>query len=80
MEGSDADLTIVDLEKEQTVSPDILNSHSDYTIYDGWKLRGWPVMTIVRGKTVMEDGKVNQSYIGHGNFIETAKNSRKLNR
>jgi dihydropyrimidinase len=80
MEGSDADLTIVDLEKEQTVSPDILNSHSDYTIYDGWKLRGWPVMTIVRGKTVMEDGKVDQSYIGHGNFIETAKNSRKLNR
>lgn len=75
MEGSDADLTIVDLEKEQTVSPDILNSHSDYTIYDGWKLRGWPVMTIVRGKTVMEDGKVDQSYIGHGNFIETAKNS-----
>jgi dihydropyrimidinase len=74
MEGSDADLTIVDLEKEQTVSPDILNSHSDYTIYDGWKLRGWPVMTIVRGKTVMEDGKVDQSYIGHGNFIETAKN------
>lgn len=75
MEGSDADLTIVDLEKEQTVSPDILNSHSDYTIYDGWKLRGWPVMTIVRGKTVMEDGKVDQSYIGHGVFIETAKNS-----
>jgi dihydropyrimidinase len=75
MEGSDADLTIVDLEKEQTVSPDILNSHSDYTIYDGWKLRGWPVMTIVRGKTVMEDGKVDQSYIGHGNFIGTAKNS-----
>jgi hypothetical protein len=32
-------------------------------------------MTIVRGKTVMEDGKVDQSYIGHGNFIETAKNS-----
>jgi dihydropyrimidinase len=74
MEGSDADLTIVDLEKEQTVSPDILHSHSDYTIYDGWKLRGWPIMTIVRGKIVMQDGKVDQSYIGHGEFIETAKN------
>jgi dihydropyrimidinase len=74
MEGSDADLAIVDLEKEQTVSPDILYSHSDYTIYDGWKLRGWPIMTIVRGKVVMEDGKVDQSHIGHGKFIETAKN------
>lgn len=76
MEGSDADLTIVDLEKEQTVSPDILNSHSDYTIYDGWKLTGWPVMTIVRGRIVMEDGIVDQSNIGHGNFIETAINSQ----
>jgi len=76
MEGSDADLTIVDLDKEQTVSPDILNSHSDYTIYDGWKLTGWPVMTIVRGRIVMEDGIVDQSNIGHGNFIETAKNSQ----
>jgi dihydropyrimidinase len=76
MEGSDADLTIVDLEKEQIVSPDILNSHSDYTIYDGWRLRGWPIITIVRGKIVMEDGIVDQSFIGHGNFIETANNSK----
>ena len=76
MEGSDADLTIVDLDKEQTVSPDILNSHSDYTIYDGWKLTGWPIMTIVRGRIVMEDGIVDQSNIGHGNFIETAKNAQ----
>ena len=76
MEGSDADLTIVDLKKEQIVSPDILNSYSDYTIYDGWKLTGWPIMTIVRGKIVMENGIVDQSTIGHGNFIETAKSSQ----
>ena len=76
VEGSEADLTIVDLHKERTVSPDILNSHSDYTIYDGWKLTGWPVMTIVRGRIVMEDGIVDESNIGHGNFIETAKNSQ----
>jgi dihydropyrimidinase len=76
MEGSDADLTIVDLEKEQIVSPDILNSHSDYTIYDGWRLRGWPIITIVRGKIVMEDGIVDQSNIGHGNFIEIANISK----
>jgi dihydropyrimidinase len=76
MEGSDADLTLVDMEKEQTVTPDILNSHSDYTIYDGWKLKGWPIMTIVRGKIVMEDGKIDKTYIGHGNFVETAKTSQ----
>jgi dihydropyrimidinase len=76
MEGSDADLTVVDLEKVQTVSPGILHSHSDYTIYDGWKLRGWPIMTIVRGKIVMKDGIVDQSCIGYGKFIETTKNSK----
>lgn len=76
MEGSDADLTLVDMEKEQTVTPDILNSRSDYTIYDGWKLKGWPIMTIVRGKIVMEDGKVDKTLIGHGNFVETGKTSQ----
>jgi dihydropyrimidinase len=67
--GSDADLTIVDLGLEKTVSPEILQSYSDYTIYDGWKLRGWPVMTIVRGKIIMEDGQVDSQSVGHGEFI-----------
>jgi dihydropyrimidinase len=56
--GSDADFAIVDLNKEVKVTPDVLQSRSDYTLYDGWMLKGWPVMTIVRGKTVMKDGKV----------------------
>jgi dihydropyrimidinase len=67
--GSDADLTIVDLDLEKTVTPDLLQSYSDYTIYDGWKLRGWPVMTIVRGKMIMEDGQVANEALGHGEFI-----------
>ena len=28
------------------------------SLYDGWKLKGWPVRTIVRGVTVMQDGKM----------------------
>lgn len=67
--GSDADLTIVDLDLEKTVTPDLLQSYSDYTIYDGWKLRGWPVMTIVRGNIIMEDGQVANEALGHGEFI-----------
>jgi dihydropyrimidinase len=67
--GSDADLTIVDLDLEKTVTPELLQSYSDYTIYDGWKLRGWPVMTIVRGNIVMEDGQVAKEALGHGEFI-----------
>jgi dihydropyrimidinase len=67
--GSDADLTIVDLDLEKTVTPELLQSYSDYTIYDGWKLRGWPLMTIVRGKIIMEDGQVANEALGHGEFV-----------
>jgi dihydropyrimidinase len=67
--GSDADLTIVDLDLEKTVTPELLQSYSDYTIYDGWKLRGWPVMTIVRGKIIMEEGQVANEALGHGEFV-----------
>lgn len=69
--GSDADLTIVDMEKEQIVTPDLLQSYSDYTIYDGWKLRGWPIMTIVRGKIVMDNGYVDPLSIGYGEHVTT---------
>lgn len=67
--GSDADLTVVDLDLERTVSPDLLQSYSDYTIYDGWKLRGWPITTIVRGNIIMEDGEVAEEGLGQGEFV-----------
>ncbi len=67
--GSDADLVLVDLELEQQVTPELLQSYSDYTIYDGWKIKGWPVMTMVRGKIVMENGVVDGSMLGHGQFV-----------
>jgi dihydropyrimidinase len=67
--GSDADLTIVDLELEKKVTPELLQGYSDYSIYDGWKMQGWPVMTIVRGRVVMEDGQVDTGALGHGQFV-----------
>jgi dihydropyrimidinase len=56
--GSDADLTIVDLEKEKTVTHNMLNSSSDFSIYENWHLKGWPILTMVRGNVVMKDGEV----------------------
>lgn len=67
--GSDADLTIVDLDLEQKVTPELLQSYSDYTIYDGHWLKGWPVMTLVRGRVVMEGGQVDGQALGHGEFV-----------
>jgi dihydropyrimidinase len=67
--GSDADLTIVDLDLEQKITPELLQSYSDYTIYDGHRLKGWPVMTLVRGRVVMEGGQVDSKALGHGEFV-----------
>ena len=66
--GADADLTLVDLEKERIVKADELGSYSDYSLYDGWKFKGWPVRTVVRGVTVMDDGKMVGA-AGHGKYL-----------
>lgn len=50
--GRDADLTIIDLEKEQVVDPSAFLSKSGNTPFIGWKLKGWPTLTIVGGKIV----------------------------
>ncbi len=56
--GSDADLVLVDIDLEKTVTPELLGSHSDFTIYEGMKLKGWPVLTMVRGEVIMKDGEI----------------------
>lgn len=56
--GSDADITIVDMDLEWEIQKDELHSKSEVTAYDGMKMKGKPVYTIVNGVTVMQDGKV----------------------
>jgi len=56
--GSDADITLIDLKKEMKVSNDLFGGFSDYLIYEGWNLKGWPVKTIVRGELVAENFEV----------------------
>lgn len=51
-EGADADITIIDTEKEQEVDPSGFESKGRNTPFSGWKLKGWPVMTVVGGKVV----------------------------
>jgi dihydropyrimidinase/allantoinase len=56
--GSDADLAIIDPDLEHTVSPEILLSKQDHTPFDGFTLRGWPEVTILRGQVVYREGEV----------------------
>ncbi|GKU78391.1 dihydroorotase [Paenibacillus sp. L3-i20] len=52
VQGAPADLTIVDLDNEREVDPATFLSKSNNTPFGGWKLKGWPVVTIVDGKIV----------------------------
>ena len=56
--SSDADITLIDLKKEQKVTSDLFGGFSDYLVYEDWKLKGWPVKTIIRGEVVSEDFQV----------------------
>jgi dihydroorotase len=57
--GYDADLTIVDLKRQETISNDWIESRCGWTPYDGVKVTGWPVGTYVRGSKVMWEGEIN---------------------
>ena len=67
--GSDADVTMIDLKKEYKVSSDLFGGFSDYIVYEGMNLKGWPVKTIVRGHLVAENFEV-VGKLGHGKLVE----------
>ena len=56
--GFDADLVLWDPNRRETIRQEIMHHGSDYTPYEGIAVTGWPVVTILRGKVVMEDGKI----------------------
>ena len=67
--GSDADITMIDLKKELKVSNEMFGGFSDYVVYEGWKLTGWPVKTILRGEIVAENMQV-VGKAGFGKLVE----------
>jgi dihydroorotase len=55
-QGADADVTVLDLDREVTVDPSCFASKSRNTPFAGWKLRGTPVLTVVAGR-IVHDGR-----------------------
>ncbi|REK67053.1 MULTISPECIES: dihydroorotase [Cohnella] len=53
--GAPADITLIDLEREREVDPDTFVSKGRNTPFAGWKLYGWPVLTMVDGKVVWSE-------------------------
>lgn len=57
-EGSDADIVIWDQNRTATVRASDDLSKADYSVYEGWKVTGWPATTIRRGEIVYESGRM----------------------
>ncbi len=66
--GADADLVIWDPEATKTVSASTQVSVIDYNVFEGQKLKGLPRLTLSRGETVYENGKVTAK-TGRGKFV-----------
>jgi dihydroorotase len=72
--GYDADFTVVDLKRKETITNQWVASKAGWTPYDGLRVQGWPVGTFVRGKRVMWQGELVTSATGEPvRFLETLR-------
>ena len=67
--GSDADIAIIDPAARGSIGLDDLEADSDYSIWEGWQVEGWPVTTIARGRVVVENGVLQDERLG-GRFLK----------
>lgn len=56
--GADADIVLWDPSRGVTITHDLLQDGCDYTPYEGLRVVGWPVATLLRGETIMRDGQL----------------------
>ena len=70
--GYDADITVVDLKRRETLRNGWIESRCGWTPYDGLAVTGWPIGTIIRGARVMWEGTIAESARGEAvRFAET---------
>ena len=56
--GSDADIVLWDPDETRTIRDEDMFSGAGFSVYSGWEVTGWPVMTLRRGEVVYEDGEI----------------------
>ena len=76
--GSDADIVLIDPSIRKSLELSDLHI-TDYSIWEGWPIKGWPVTTILRGKVVVEGGRFSGT-LGEGQLIPRKIDSDILNR
>ena len=70
--GSDADIALWDPKRKVTIRRELVHDGSDYTPYEGLEVTGWPVLTMVRGRVVVDDG-VLVGAKGHGTYLQRTR-------
>jgi dihydropyrimidinase len=68
--GADADVVVFDPERSVTLSAETLHQNVDYCPFEGWKVRGYPVVVLSRGDVIVRDGAFVGS-AGRGQFVRT---------
>jgi len=66
-EGSDADVVLVDPEREVKVDSSFYLGRADWSIYEGWTLKGLPRMTVLRGNVVWDGNDLTEH--GKGQYL-----------
>ena len=56
--GSDADIVLWDPDETRTIRDEDMFSGAGFSVYSGWEVTGWPVMTLRRGEVVYENGEI----------------------
>ena len=68
-EGTDADIVIIDPEKNAVLGREKIHANVDYSAYEGVEVKGYPVCTISRGEIIIRDG-IASAAPGRGKFIK----------
>jgi len=66
--GSDADLVMIDPSIEWEIKASMLHSKAGFSPYEGWKVKGKPVLSLLRGQRLLENGKICQRP-GFGQYL-----------
>jgi dihydropyrimidinase len=68
--GADADVVVFDPELSVTLSAETLHQNVDYCPFEGWQVRGYPVVVLSRGDVIVREGAFTGS-AGRGQFVRT---------
>lgn len=72
--GSDADLVIWDPNKKVKYGKDVAQHRTDYNLFEGWELTGFPIKVFLRGKMIV-DGNNWFGKRGQGEFVKRSPNA-----